>query len=648
MSEPSQQVIGHVVGTEQSPNTAYKFHFWAELSAPLGIGSLVRVEYGRGEGPAVRIYGVVVEAYAYNDLPNALTDYLGREGTPGGEALTLRPEIRVYEAAVLRRIPEEPVAAVGIGEVYEATAADVRTALCGDKFEGGIPIGFYGMKGKELPVYADPDYILGPEAGHFNITGTSGLAAKTSYIQFLLSSVFQHYEGRGDQGIAGVMFNVKGGDLLYLDHAWESPDDASARMYGQVDIPVAPFQSVTYYAPYQSEAHSGLVTLRRHPDLDTSNPTHGFCFGLNTVLQNADVLLSREDLDAKADSFLAFLQNEVVGRDWRVEEDSAPLKVDSLFQLIEAVKQMLAKAEEGRGDYHSHHSATIRKMYNRLEGFRQRFSGLIASQTEEVPPLPARFEDRHVYVVDVAQCSADAQDLIFAAVISELRNRMEEGNLGVRRLIVVVDELNKYAPSGGRETHVMRSLRDIAARGRYLGLVLFSAQQFRSRVDPQIVGNCANSAFGNIQLEELTHPTYTVYPPAVREKLATADPGELMVRHPHFSQPLFIRFPLPTCLRGTDGMRKFPVNRQSLEDEIMRVAKSIDPHIAPAVVRDLLAAVPVEDRESRLRRILEGLAEEKRNEGRQVKEVIQRCGGRAQEMKAGPPVPVADPEDPFS
>lgn len=648
MNESSQQVIGHVVGTEQTPNTAYSFHFWAEQSAPLGIGSLVRVEYGPVGGPAVTIYGVVVEAYAYNDLPNALTDYLGREGVPGGDPLTLRPEIRVYEAAVLRRIPEEPVAAVGIGKVYEATASDVRAALSGDKFKGGIPIGFYGMKGKELPVFADPDYMLGPEAGHFNITGTSGLAAKTSYIQFLLSSIFQHFEGKGDQGIAAVMFNVKGGDLLFLDHPWESPDDASQRMYEQVGIPVSPFPNVTYYAPYQSEAHAGLVTLRSHPELDKDNPTRGFCFGLNTVLDNADVLLSREDLDAKADSFLAFLRNEVVGRDWAVDENSGSLKVDSLVQLIEAVKQMLAKAEENRGDYRSHHSATIRKMYNRLEGFRQRFAGLIASQTEESPPLPLKFEDRHIYVIDVAQCSADAQDLVFAAVISELRNRMEQGNLGVQRLVVVVDELNKYAPSGGRETHVMRSLRDIAARGRYLGLVLFSAQQFRSRVDPQIVGNCANSAFGNIQLEELTHPTYTVYPPAVREKLATADPGELMVRHPHFAQPLFIRFPLPTCLRGTDGMKKFPVTRRSLEDEIMKVAKRMDPHIAPAEVRDLLARIRAEDRENRLNRILECLAEEERKGGRRVKEVIQRCGGLAQEVTTGPPVPVADPEDPFA
>ena len=46
---------------------------------------------------------------------------------------------------------------------------------------------------------------------------------------------------------------------------------------------------------------------------------------------------------------------------------------------------------------------------------------------------------------------------------------MENQELGVGRLIVVVDELNKYAPSGGAETYVVKSLKEIASRGRYLG-----------------------------------------------------------------------------------------------------------------------------------------------------------------------------------
>src|SRR5256886_11906551 len=45
----------------------------------------------------------------------------------------------------------------------------------------------------EAPVYVDADFLLGPEAAHLNISGVSGLATKTSAVEFLLSSIFQHF-----------------------------------------------------------------------------------------------------------------------------------------------------------------------------------------------------------------------------------------------------------------------------------------------------------------------------------------------------------------------------------------------------------------------------------------------------------------------
>jgi uncharacterized protein len=135
---------------------------------------------------------------------------------------------------------------------------------------------------------------------------------------------------------------------------------------------------------------------------------------------------------------------------------------------------------------------------------------------------------------------------------------MESGELGVGRLVVMVDELNKYAPSGGAETYVVRSLREIAARGRYLGLTLFGAQQFRSRVDKEIVGNAATHAFGHVEAEELAQPGYSYFSPAVKEKLGALKPGEVLLKHPHFAQPVFVSFPIPACMKGQDGLRRFP------------------------------------------------------------------------------------------
>jgi hypothetical protein len=99
------------------------------------------------------------------------------------------------------------------------------------------------------------------------------------------------------------------------------------------------------------------------------------------------------------------------------------------------------------------------------------------------------FDDRTVYVVDVANVEEDAQDLVFARIVSKLREHLERRDLGVDHVIVFVDELNKYAPHDGPETYVRKMLLDIAERGRYLGLVLFGAEQFRSQVHRRVVGN---------------------------------------------------------------------------------------------------------------------------------------------------------------
>ena len=58
--------------------------------------------------------------------------------------------------------------------------------------------------------------------------------------------------------------------------------------------------------------------------------------------------------------------------------------------------------------------------------------------------------------------------------------------------------------------------------------------------------------------DELATPGYAILSPATRTKLATLDKGQLMVRHPHFTQPIFVRFPRPAVMRGRDGVERFP------------------------------------------------------------------------------------------
>ncbi|MDQ3674604.1 MAG: ATP-binding protein [Gemmatimonadota bacterium] len=590
----TKEALGRVVATERKPNTPHEFHFWTAIDSPVGIGTIVRVDGAQPvDGQIPRIYGIIVEGFSYTDLLSPLHDVMGHDGSPGqaGFASTERTEIRLYTAAVLRQIPEEPLQPVPMGQVFLAAEEDVQVALRMDGYlrEGahtGIPIGVYRAGGTDAVIYLDADFLLGPEAAHLNITGVSGLATKTSAVEWLLASLFRHFpEDKGS--IAAVCFNVKGPDLCYLDQPGRiEPSDEL--LYEKLDVDPKPFESVEYFAPYTAKGLA-LNTFRNNEALlDNVTP---LSWGLREVLQFAEVLLNKDDIDAKADALIDFIKENVVDKEFSDAILQKKHMVQSFADLDAWFRDVLQGMERKDGDsWRTHHVATIRKVRNRLSNISTRCAGLV-TDSGAVSDLPfGSFTDRTVYVVDVANLEEDAQDLIFARIVSKLREHLERRDLGVKHLVVFVDELNKYAPGDGADTYVRKMLLDIAERGRYLGLVLFGAQQFRSQVHRRVVGNSGTALFGRMDPDELSTPGYAVLSPATRTKLATLEKGQLMVRHPHFTQPIFVRFPRPSVMQGREGAERYPQSSEvSLESAVLRSLRPLDPSITLPWVQDITA-----------------------------------------------------------
>src|SRR5690242_14176671 len=585
--------LGRVVATERRPNTPHEFHFWTGLDSPVGVGTIVRVE-GKYtvNGQISRVYGVVVEGFSYSDLQSPLHDVLGHDGSPAGASLaaTERAEIRLYTAAVLRQVPEEPLQPVGMGQVFLAADEDVAVALRMDTYlrdgaRTGIPIGVYHAGGTDAPIYLDADFLIGPEAAHLNITGVSGLATKTSAIEWIMSSIFTHFPAQKGS-IAAVCFNVKGPDLCFLDKPG-GIDDRDKVLYEKCGVPATPFEHVQYFAPFKSDGFS-LNTLRSNDEL-THNVTP-LTWGLREVLQYAEVLLNKDDVDAKADALIDFIRERIVDREFSDALLGTKRYLVRSFADLEVWFRDLLSAMENKGNegWRTHHVATIRKVRNRLSNISTRCAGLV-TDAGTVSDLPfGSFQDRTVYVIDVASLEEDAQDLIFARVVTRLREHLEKRDLGVNHVIVFVDELNKYAPNDGQDTYVRKMLLDLAERGRYLGLVLFGAQQFRSQVHRRVVGNSGTALYGRMDADELATPGYAVLSPAVKTKLASLEKGQLMVRHPHFTQPIFVRFPRPAVMRGRDGAERYPQGEDvNLEAAVLRALRPLDPSITLNWVKDI-------------------------------------------------------------
>jgi uncharacterized protein len=589
--------LGRVVATELKPSTPHQFHFWTARDTPMGIGAIVRVEdAGR------QVFGVVTDAFAYSDLMTPLHAVIGADGDPVAAGLepSERTEIRLFTAAVLRQIPEEPLQPVPLGPVWLATDADVGLALRMDGYtvgerSTGIPVGLYAAGGLESPVYLDCDFLLGPEAAHLNITGVSGLATKTSAVEFLLGSIFQTFPAHKGS-VAALCFNVKGPDLCFLDQPATLTDE-DRRQYARLGLRAEPFTDVRYYAPFKSDGVN-LNTLRTNEALAAN--THPLVWGLREVLDYAEVVLNRDDVDAKADAFIDFLAERVVGREYQDDMlRGKPFRVQSFADLEEffrAIFDFMEILGKGGEVWKTHHLATIRKIRNRLNNISTRSKGLVTDDGMAHDLPWGEFTDRSVYVVDVAGLDPLAQDLVFARIVSKLREHLERRDLGVDHVVVFVDELNKYAPADGADTYVRKMLLDLSERGRYLGLVLFSAQQFRSQVQRRVVGNAGTAVYGRMDMDELSTPGYATLSPATRIKLATLPKGELMVRHPHFTQPIFVKFPRPAVLGSREAIERFPPSAElPFADAVARQLRGLDRRVSPDAVRALVDGRREED-----------------------------------------------------
>ena len=89
-------------------------------------------------------------------------------------------------------------------------------------------------------------------------------------------------------------------------------------------------------------------------------------------------------------------------------------------------------------------------------------------------------------------------------------------------------------------------------------------------------------------MDELATPGYAVLSPAIKTKLATLEKGQLMVRHPHFTQPIFVRFPRPAVMRGRDGVSQYPqAATPSLHSAVLRTLRSMDASLTLGWLQDV-------------------------------------------------------------
>jgi DNA helicase HerA-like ATPase len=103
-----------------------------------------------------------------------------------------------------------------------------------------------------------------------------------------------------------------------------------------------------------------------------------------------------------------------------------------------------------------------------------------------------------VTVVDIHKLHATAQMFVVGVLLKRMMKEKEDRGLSRPLVFVVLDELNKYAPREGWSP-IRELIRDIAERGRSLGVCLMGAQQTASEVEKRVVANSAIRVVGRLE-----------------------------------------------------------------------------------------------------------------------------------------------------
>ncbi len=560
----SNEPIGRGSATEREANTADKFRFWIkpeELVNPFDIVSAEHYPAAEGGKPS-HTYGLVTNIHHYTDAGNHLANYISNDF--GEEVLaepqTQRQGTNIAEATVLSNSDKIYMPVRNEARIYFADEQAIQDAL-GIKDmpeERRIPAGLIKMSNQtEAVAYLDRDFVLGPEAGHVNISGISGLATKTSYAMFLIQSILQ----RSDQeNIATILLNVKYDDLLHIDEPRRPASDQeredvekSKELYERLGLRYEPWprDRVHYFLPWGKNTQ---VTGRPNSFADDI-PHRPYAYALRQSVDKLDLLFT--DVPDTADTIGSLIGEirEGLGSDERIWQtvqtwDDLLTKPPLMQQGIPQKFRNVLPASVGRFI-----RLLRRRVKTRQSGI---FVGQLSTRMTTIEKSLSDIQGGHTYVIDIAKLTAEEQTLVFGDVLRTIYNLYSGESLPLdpyeppEKVIVFVDELNKYAPARGETggSPILEQVLDIAERGRSFGMILFSAQQFLSAVHPRVTGNSATKVLGRSDSAEINEGNYRFLDKDIKSHLTRLEKGELILSHPIYRQPVKIVFPRPPFRQG--------------------------------------------------------------------------------------------------
>jgi hypothetical protein len=377
------------------------------------------------------------------------------------------------------------------------------------------------------------------------------LATKSSYALFLSYAVLAWSAAVGEQ-TAVVLFNVKRRDFLSLHELPQDWNTASQWIQQWAQRIGEPALADRVQAMWTQAIAQGVdpialqfpvryFTYQGDPDMSSMLNPQIYSYGFED-LQRGDFeaalfTAAYQPTDPQVILLTAYLDAKL-GQRTSFQTMEQDLSRQSLRQ-VQGTNEVQVPGVPG-----SWMIGVPLALGRRLTGFLSHASHVVERKMPNGQPF--RFnalQPNGLHVIQLYRLTEAEKRLVVNAVIRELSQGLERHSRQINRVLVIADELNKYAPSGAMSP-MKEQIIDIVARGRDLQLTLIGAQQFASQVDDQVYGNSETKVVGYSDISEVSNPIYK-YLGDLRDQVPNLKKGQLILKHPVYPSPLIIWFPTP-------------------------------------------------------------------------------------------------------
>lgn len=549
--------IGKVLATEKVPTTVDEFFFWTDKELIIKPFDVVKVKHIKDS----ITFGVVEEISHLTDNASFLAGFISSDfGDVNYQQNTQRIGMNYVKARVVGNSQGIYTPVLDGYSVSLASEDDVLEALGLKNIKNPLPCGYIEMyeapDNITVPVHFNSHFLIGPEGAHLNISGISGLASKTSYGMFLLKAIQDKYllAKKNDESVAFVIMNVKGRDLLAIDEPNDELNKEDKAIYKMLGLDTNPFQNVKYFYPYSKEVTTS--TYGRKDDIESQmklNKAFSYKYIFDDDKENIDLLFSNvDDPNQTMESIVNYIVTGQGGFKGITNWD------DLLKQVLENTKAGTNKEKEITVLSWRKFFRLFRKTIEKTTIFQ---NSIVKNKKEtRLQEALKGIKKNDVCVVDIAKLDEETQGFVFGDVmravydlkLGQIDNRSEADIPS--KIIIFIDELNKYASKDvPKSSPILRQLLDITERGRSLGIILFSAEQFKNDIHDRIKGNCATHAYGRTNAIEVSKPDYQYIPAVYKSMLTRLKQGEYIVQNPVFRSLLNMKFPKPIYKQFKNG-----------------------------------------------------------------------------------------------